>query len=154
MHAKAQYLQTVLDSLGVSSEVRELPASTRTAQDAAAATGTTVGQIAKSLVFLAGADLVLVIASGSNRVSMDKVSAQLGAELSQPDAKTVKNRTGYSVGGVPPIGHAEAPITLLDEEMLRYQEIWAAAGTPNAIFRITPHDLVRVTEGTIVDVKD
>jgi prolyl-tRNA editing enzyme YbaK/EbsC (Cys-tRNA(Pro) deacylase) len=154
MHAKALHVQETLSAMGVDAVVRELPDSTRTAQDAAAAIGTTVPQIAKSLIFTAGDDLVLVIASGSNRVSPEKIGGQIGRVPGKPDARTVKERTGFSIGGVPPVGHAERLVTLIDEDLLSHDEIWAAAGTPNAVFRIVPGDLVRITQGKVVDVKE
>jgi prolyl-tRNA editing enzyme YbaK/EbsC (Cys-tRNA(Pro) deacylase) len=152
MHAKAQHVADTLESLCVRTEVRELESSTRTSQDAAASIGTTVSQIAKSLVFLAGEQPVLVIASGTNRVSLDTVGALLDAELSQSDAKTVKKRTGYSVGGVPPVAHAEPTTVVLDKELFQYETVWAAAGTPHAVFAIAPEELRRVTEGTVADI--
>lgn len=153
MHARAHEVQEVLDSLGVRGAVRELPSSTRSAQEAAEAVGTTAAQIAKSLVFASGPDLILIIASGGNQVSTDKVGAHLGTELTRPDAKTVKKRTGFSIGGVPPVGHAEKPTTVVDEDLLAHSEVWAAAGTPNAVFPIAPDDLVRITRGQVLEVK-
>lgn len=154
MHAKAQHVQQVLDSYGVKTEVRQLPSSTHSAEDAASSIGTTVPRIAKSLVFSAGDELVLVIASGGNRVSVEKVGKAINAELTQPDGKTVKKRTGYSIGGVPPVGHPEPMRTLVDEDLTGYSLIWAAAGTPNAVFSITPDELVRVTGGEVVEIAE
>lgn len=154
MHPNAQRIQTELEALGATGEVIELAASTRTAQEAAAAIGTTVAQIAKSLVFLAGERPVLVIASGVNRVSLEKLAALLGGPARRPDAETVKRLTGFPIGGVAPVGHATPPRVLVDRDLLQYAEIWAAAGTPHAVFRTTPDELVRITGGEAVDVKE
>jgi len=159
MHAKAERIAALLRSAGLAPTVRELPDSTRTAAEAADAIGTTVAQIAKSLVFVAatgndGDDrVVLVVTSGTNRVDVAKVAGIVGSPISRPDAKTVKVLTGYSIGGVPPFAHATEPTTLLDADLMEFDEIWAAAGTPNAVFRLTPAELVTLSGGTIDDVK-
>lgn len=154
MHPNAERVQTELKSLGAAGEVVELAASTRTSQEAAAAIGTTVAQIAKSLVFLTGETPVLVIASGVNRVSMEKLAAHLGSPAIRPDAETVKRLTGFPIGGVAPVGHVTRPRVLIDRDLLQYQEIWAAAGTPNAVFRTTPEELVRMTGGEVTDIRE
>ncbi len=128
MHPNAERVQAELRSLGADGEVVELAASTRTSQEAAAAIGTTVAQIAKSLVFVTGEVPVLVIASGVNRVSMEKLAAHLGSPATRPRV-------------------------VIDRDLLQYEEIWAAAGTPNAVFRTTPEELVRITRGEVTDVK-
>jgi len=133
--------------------VREFAASTATASDAATAIGTTVGRIVKSLVFLAGDQPVLVLASGPNRVDVEKVSRLLGRRpITRPNADLVKTLTGFSIGGVPPVGHAQRLATLVDRDLLEYDEVWAAAGTPKAVFAISPSDLVRITDGRVADV--
>ncbi len=132
--------------------VREFAASTATASDAAAAIGTTVGRIVKSLVFLAGDQPVLVLASGPNHVDVEKVGRLLGKPITRPSADLVKTLTGFSIGGVPPVGHAQRLSTLVDRDLLRYDEVWAAAGTPKAVFSISPADLVRITDGLVEDV--
>jgi len=154
MHPNAERVQAELRSLGAGGEVVELAASTRTSQEAAAAIGTTMAQIAKSLVFLDGEAPVLVIASGPNRVSMEKLAAHLGSPATRPDADTVKRLTGFPIGGVAPVGHATRPRVLIDRDLLQYEEIWAAAGTPNAVFRTTPEELVQITGGEVVDVRE
>lgn len=154
MHPNAERIQAELKSRGADGEVVELAASTRTSQEAAAAIGTTVAQIAKSLVFMAGEEPVLVIASGTNRVSMDKLAAHLGVPAKRPDADTVKRLTGFPIGGVAPVGHASPIRILIDRDLFQYGEIWAAAGTPNAVFRTTPEELARVTGGETVDVRE
>lgn len=151
MHAKAQHIQDVLASSGVPSQVVELPGAARTAADAAAALGTSVAQIAKSLVFRTDTRVALAIASGANRVSTDRLAEQLGEPVAQPDAKTTKKLTGYSAGGVPPVGHEKnPPISFVDEDLLRYDTVWAAAGTPHTVFPISPDDLVRITRAKII----
>ena len=151
----AQRVQQALAAHGLGLTVVELPQSTRTAAEAAAAVGCTVGQIAKSLIFRArdSSRPVLVIASGSNRVDEKAVAAHLGEPLAKADADFVRARTGFVIGGVPPIGHLEPPVTFIDEDLLTYADIWAAAGTPNAVFTLTPGDLVALTGGTVAAVK-
>jgi prolyl-tRNA editing enzyme YbaK/EbsC (Cys-tRNA(Pro) deacylase) len=95
---------------------------------------------------------VLVIASGANRVDEVKVADLVGEEISKADAAFVRARTGFAIGGVPPVGHAESPETLLDEDLLQWEEIWAAAGTPNSIFKLTPAELVTMTQGRIARI--
>ncbi len=132
--------------------VREYAARTATASDAAASIGTTVGRIVKSLVFMAGAQPVLVLASGPNRVDVDKVGRLLGQPITRASADQVRALTGFAIGGVPPVGHTQPLATYIDRHLLQYDEVWAAAGTPNAVFSIAPDDLVRITDGLIEDV--
>jgi len=136
-------------ALGPSYQVLEFDASTRTAAEAAAAIGCTVAQIAKSLVFRAETSgrAVLVVASGANRVDEAKVGALLGERISRADAEFVRAKTGFAIGGVPPVGHSEQSTTLIDDALFAFEEIWAAAGTPNAVFRLTPADLLSLTGG-------
>jgi prolyl-tRNA editing enzyme YbaK/EbsC (Cys-tRNA(Pro) deacylase) len=152
--SSAQKVQAALDAQGLSLQVVALPASTRTAAEAAAAVGCQVGQIAKSIVFRTGSSdrPVLVIASGSNRVNETKVAVLLAEPLGKADADFVRRRTGFVIGGVPPLGHAEPLETFVDEDLLQYEEIWAAAGTPHAVFRLTPGDLVRMAGGRVVKI--
>jgi prolyl-tRNA editing enzyme YbaK/EbsC (Cys-tRNA(Pro) deacylase) len=126
--------------------------STATAVDAAAAIGTSVGRIVKSLVFMAGDRPILVLASGPNRVDVHKVAALVGQPVARANADQVRELTGFAVGGVPPIGHTQPLTTLIDRDLLAYDEVWAAAGTPNSVFAIHPHDLVRITAGSVADV--
>lgn len=151
----AQRVQAALAGLGLSLEVVELPASTRTSQEAAAAVGCEVAQIAKSIVFRAAASNrpVLVIASGVNRVSEGSVAAALGEPLAKADADFVRARTGFVIGGVPPVGHLERPVTFVDEDLFAFQTVWAAAGTPHAVFQLKPDDLPRMTGGRVMRVK-
>jgi Cys-tRNA(Pro) deacylase len=140
-------------ALGDSFQVVEFEASTRTSEDAAAAIGCSVAEIAKSLVFKTAAGRpVLVIASGANRVDEKKVRALLGEKIERADADFVREATGYVIGGVPPLAHATEPVVLIDRDLEAFEAIWAAAGTPNAVFRLTPADLVRLTGGQVADV--
>jgi prolyl-tRNA editing enzyme YbaK/EbsC (Cys-tRNA(Pro) deacylase) len=140
--------------LGPRFTVLEFDASTRTSAEAAAAIGCGVAEIAKSLVFK-GAKTgrpVLVVASGTNRVDEKKVAALIGERIGRADAEFVREATGFAIGGVPPVGHASAPKTLIDEDLFRFEAIWAAAGTPNAVFRLTPAELQELTGGEVATV--
>jgi len=141
--------------LGDNFEVLEFDAGTRTAADAAAAVGCEVAEIAKSLLFRArdSGRPVLVVASGVNRVDEKKVATVIGEKISRADADFVRENTGFAIGGVPPIGHAVAPLTLIDEDLLKLETIWAAAGTPNAVFKLSPVELVELTGGRVAGVK-
>jgi prolyl-tRNA editing enzyme YbaK/EbsC (Cys-tRNA(Pro) deacylase) len=154
MHPNAQRVQDILTALGASGPVQELAASTRTAAEAAAALGTTVAQIAKSLVFQAGVEPVLVIASGVNRVSLEKLSRLLGEPALRADAEAVKRHTGFPIGGLAPVGHASPLRILIDQDLFQYPELWAAAGTPNAVFRTSPDELERITRGDVADLRE
>jgi prolyl-tRNA editing enzyme YbaK/EbsC (Cys-tRNA(Pro) deacylase) len=148
--ASALKVQAVL---GPRFTVLEFDASTRTAEDAAAAIGCTVGQIAKSLVFRsAGGKSVLVVASGANRVDEKAAGAMIGERIQRADVEFVREATGFAIGGVPPVGHATAPTVLIDEALMAFEDIWAAAGTPNAVFRLTPSDLVALTGGAVANI--
>ena len=148
-------VQDALAARGFAFEVREFPQGTRTAAEAAAAIGCEVAQIAKSLVFRARqlGRPVLVIASGANRVDEKAVAALIGEKIGRADADFVRAATGFAIGGVPPLGHDTPPVTLIDRDLLAVDEIWAAAGTPNAVFRLTPEDLVALTGGRVADIK-
>jgi prolyl-tRNA editing enzyme YbaK/EbsC (Cys-tRNA(Pro) deacylase) len=132
---------------------RWLEVAARTSQEAADALGVAVGQIAKSVVFRRRADdaVVLVITSGDRRVDEARVAAITGP-LARADAAFVKSRTGFSIGGVAPLAHASEPVALIDRELFRFAEIWAAAGHPNGVFRLAPGDLVRLTGAPVADV--
>jgi prolyl-tRNA editing enzyme YbaK/EbsC (Cys-tRNA(Pro) deacylase) len=155
LSASAQRVQDALKALGVACQVVELPDSTRSAAEAAAAIGCRVEQIAKSLVFKGRSTdrPILAIVSGANRVNEAQLGEVLGEPIAKADAEYVRRRTGYVIGGVPPVGHAEPIVTVLDADLLQYDEIWAAAGTPRAVFRLTPVDLQRITGGKVVSVK-
>ena len=140
-------------ALGPRFAVVELQASARTSEDAAAAIGCSTAQIAKSLVFRAeSGQVVLVIASGAHRVDEKKIATRIGRRVVRADAVFVRDKTGFAIGGVPPVGHQTTPIVLIDEALMRFDEIWAAAGTPNAVFRLTPADLVELTGGAVASV--
>lgn len=150
----ARRVQDALAELGFEMNVIELPQSTRSAKDAAQAVGCEVGQIAKSLVFrrLAGGEAILVIASGANRVDEARLAGEVGEAVAIASAEDVRRQTGFAIGGVPPIGHVTPLSTYIDKDLLGYDEIWAAAGTPNAVFRLSPADLVRMTAGRVIKI--
>jgi prolyl-tRNA editing enzyme YbaK/EbsC (Cys-tRNA(Pro) deacylase) len=150
----ARKVQDALAARGFSNEVVERAASARTAEEAAAAVGCEVGQIVKSLVFRARGSgrAVLVLASGANRVDLARVEALLGEPVDKADAEFVRTRTGYAIGGVPPLGHAEPLVAFVDEDLRRHARIWAAAGHPNAVFALTPDELVAMTGGTVARI--
>ena len=153
LSAAAQRIQDLLGSRGLPHRVVEFEQTTRSAADAAAAIGCTVAQIAKSILFRAASGApVLVIASGPNRVDEAKVAVALGEAIGKADAEFVRAATGFAIGGVPPLGHAQPARTLIDDDLLRLPTIWAAAGTPNAVFQLTPDELVRMTGGTVAEV--
>ena len=150
----AQRVQEALAARGLDIQVVELTVTARSAAEAAAAVGCQVGQIAKSLVFRgkSSGQAVLVIASGGNRVDLGKVEALLGEGLEKPDAEFVRDETGFAIGGIPPLGHDRPLTTVIDEDLLRFERIWAAAGHPRAVFPLTPAELVRMTGGTVAPV--
>lgn len=151
----ARRVQQALTAAGLSSQVVQLPQSARTANDAAAAIGCGVEQIVKSLVFRRtdSSEPVLVLASGPNRVDERLVASALNAGIAKADADFVRSTTGYAIGGIPPLGHQQPIETLIDEDLLRLDTIWAAAGTPHAVFSIHPDDLVRATGGRVLAVR-
>jgi prolyl-tRNA editing enzyme YbaK/EbsC (Cys-tRNA(Pro) deacylase) len=148
--ASAPSAVKVQAALGPAFQVLEFDESTRTSAEAAAAIGCEVAQIAKSLIFRAATSgrAVLAIASGANRVDEKKLGRLIGEKIARADADFVREKTGFAIGGVPPVGHAEPLTTLIDEGLFAFDVIWAAAGTPNAVFRLTPADLLRLTGGT------
>jgi prolyl-tRNA editing enzyme YbaK/EbsC (Cys-tRNA(Pro) deacylase) len=155
LKASARRVQEALAAQGFAFDVRVFPDSTRTSAEAAAAIGCSVAQIAKSLVFRGAesGNAVLIIASGANRVDPAKAEALLGEAIKRADADFVREATGFAIGGVPPLGHDRPLVTLIDEDLLAFEEIWAAAGTPNAVFRLSPTDLSDLTGGRIGDLK-
>jgi prolyl-tRNA editing enzyme YbaK/EbsC (Cys-tRNA(Pro) deacylase) len=134
--------------------ISEFPEGTRTSQDAANAVGCTVAQIAKSIVLRSGEQVVLVIASGPNRVDFGKVSALIGMPVNSADGRWVRDVTGFAIGGVPPIGHSSAIRILIDEDLMALDPVWAAAGTPRHVFRTGAAQLAQMTGGTVADVKE
>lgn len=155
LSGSARKVQEALNALGMSLQVVELPNSTRTAVEAAQAVGCQVGQIVKSLVFKAKRSErpILVIASGQNRVDEKRIEALIGEPLGKADADFVRQHTGFVIGGVPPVGHLEKLVTFIDQDLLGFDELWAAAGTPHAVFRTRPEELVRMTGGQVVVIK-
>nr|WP_239061951.1 YbaK/EbsC family protein [Ideonella livida] len=153
MHEGFAQVCRVLSALGHPHAPRWLEVPARTCQEAAEALGLQTGQIAKSVIFRRKADdvAVLVVASGDRRVDEKKVAAQVGP-IGRADADFVKARTGFSIGGVSPVGHAQPPVTLIDRELFRFEEVWAAAGHPNGVFRLHPADLERLTGAPVADV--
>ncbi|MBL8905940.1 MAG: YbaK/EbsC family protein [Rhizobiales bacterium] len=148
--ASALWVQEIL---GSSYQVVEFEESTGTSAEAAAAIGCTLAQIAKSLVFRsASGRSVLVVASGINRVDEKKVGQIIGEKIGRADADFVREMTGYAIGGVAPVGHRSTPVVLLDADLQAFPEIWAAAGTPNAVFKLTPDQLQLLTDGKYTDV--
>jgi prolyl-tRNA editing enzyme YbaK/EbsC (Cys-tRNA(Pro) deacylase) len=139
---------------GMTVEIIEFAQSTRTAEEAAAAVGTDVGSIVKSLVFLADTAPLLVLVSGLHRVSLDRLGAALGMPVRRADAATVRTATGFAIGGVAPVGHPAPLPVLCDADLLRYGQVFAAAGTPNTVFPIAPRDLVRITHARVIDLKE
>jgi prolyl-tRNA editing enzyme YbaK/EbsC (Cys-tRNA(Pro) deacylase) len=150
----AQRVQAALRAQGMELTVQELPHSTRTAVDAAAAVGCAVGQIAKSLLLVTedGRQPVLVMVSGANRLDESKLGAYLGQKVRMASADEVREMTGFAIGGVPPVGHLEPLRTLIDADLMSYDHIWAAAGTPRAVFRLRPEELVQITSGHVLPV--
>ncbi len=146
-------VQAALAAAGHAQVPQFLPVAARTAQEAADALGVEVGQIAKSVVFRRRSDdaAVLVVTSGDKRVDEAKVAALVG-DLARADAAFVKAATGFTIGGVAPLGHLRPPVTLIDRELFRYREIWAAAGHPNGVFRLSPAELETLTGAPVHDV--
>lgn len=155
LSASAARVQRALNTCGFSNSVIELTATTRSAQEAADAIGCQVAQIAKSLIFKGqkSEKAILVIASGVNRVDEKKVSAIIGESIEKADADFAREQTGYAIGGIPPLGHDQPVRTLIDQDLMTYPEIWAAAGTPNAVFKLTGAELLAMTNGEVNSIK-
>jgi Cys-tRNA(Pro) deacylase len=154
VHPNAVRVSAAAAELGLTIELREFPDGTRTAEDAARAIGVEVGQIVKSLVFTLDGALVMALVSGRNRLDEAKLAAALGGtEVGRADAAGVREATGYAIGGVPPFGHPQPLPTAIDEDLLDYDEVWAAAGTPRDVFALAPRDLARCTGGTVAPLR-
>lgn len=149
----ARRVALLLRECGHEKPVVMLPQTGKTSAEAAAGLGCSVAQIAKSILFRRRDDdtPVLVIASGANRVDEDKVAQHVGA-IARADAKFVREKTGYAIGGVCPIGHLTAPVTLIDEDLLQLDSLWAAAGHPHAVFNLSPDELIVLTGAPVADV--
>jgi prolyl-tRNA editing enzyme YbaK/EbsC (Cys-tRNA(Pro) deacylase) len=147
----ARRVQAALDEHGLGGRVIELPETTRSAREAAAAIGCRVEEIVKSLVFCTRVTRspILVLVSGASRVDEHKLAAMVGEPVERADADYVREQTGYSIGGVPPLGHPRPIQTVIDEGLLEFERLWAAAGTPHAVFPLTPAELRGVTAGKV-----
>jgi prolyl-tRNA editing enzyme YbaK/EbsC (Cys-tRNA(Pro) deacylase) len=154
LSASERKVQRALVAAGVQAHVVRLPQSARTAAEAAAALGCRVAQIAKTLVFRRVTDsaAVLIVVSGANRVEEKLIARQLGADVVKADAAFVRHATGFAIGGVAPLGHDTTLETLMDEDLLQLQEVWAAAGSPHAVFAISPAQLAASTHARVVRV--
>lgn len=157
MHANARRVADAAAAQGLDIEVAEFPEGTRTAADAAAAVGASVDQIVKSLVFVIDGAPVMALVSGANRLDPAKLAAAAGVEetsIASADADTVRSATGYPIGGVPPFGHDRELPTYIDDSLLSHQTVWAAAGTPNHVFELTPPQLVQASGGITADLAE
>jgi Cys-tRNA(Pro) deacylase len=150
MHANVRRFTDAARALGLEVDVRTFPEGTKTAADAAAAIGVEVGQIVKSLIFAVDGEVVVAYVSGANHLDEHKLAALAGgAEAGRVDADAVRAATGYPIGGVPPFGHDTALPAFVDEDLLTFEVVWAAAGTWNDVFALTPDDLVRASGGVV-----
>jgi prolyl-tRNA editing enzyme YbaK/EbsC (Cys-tRNA(Pro) deacylase) len=153
LHPNAERVTAAALELGISIEVVTHPQGARTAEDAAAAVGVHVGQIVKSLIFAVDDVPVLALVSGPNRLDEAKLAVAFDGSLSKRlDANAVRTATGYPIGGIPPFGHATSLEVRIDQDLMQYEVVWAAAGTPNDVFAITPEELAKATGGTIADL--
>ena len=148
----SQKVQEYLNNFGLKLEVLELAESTRTAQEAASAAGCEVGQIVKTLVFRSGEEAQLFLVSGKNQLDIKKVCQLIGKTITKADADFVKEKTGYAIGGVPPVALSSPIETFIDRDLLGYEDVWAAAGTPHAVFQFKSNDLPRLTGGKVIEI--
>ena len=151
----AQKIQDTLEKLGCASKVLELSSETKTAQQAAETIGCEVAQILKSLIFMTKESHLplLVLASGVNRVDAKKIEQEMGEKILKADADFTKKVTGFTIGGIPPFGHPEKITTFVDKDLFQYEEIWAAAGMPNAVFCLSAKALKELDLGKVIEVK-
>jgi prolyl-tRNA editing enzyme YbaK/EbsC (Cys-tRNA(Pro) deacylase) len=154
LSSSVRRVQAALDQYGLGFKVVEMPQSTRTAEEAADAVGCRVGQIVKSMIFKGSVlqRAILVATSGANRVHEKKVGEFISEKLMRADPEFVREQTGFAIGGVAPVGHIQPVLTLIDQDLLQYDEIWAAAGTPKTVFKLTPQDLQKITNGKVIPV--
>ena len=154
LNASVRKVEKALKAHGLECQVLNMKETTRSAQDAANSLGCRVEQIVKSLVFMTKKTKkpILVIASGANRVNTKKIRNLLSEPIKMADPDFVRAKTGFAVGGVPPLGHSNPLATFIDEDILKYPEIWAAAGTSNTMFKLSPDDLQKITEGQVISV--
>ncbi|HEY8678791.1 MAG TPA: YbaK/EbsC family protein [Candidatus Dormibacteraeota bacterium] len=151
--SSVERVRLALATAGLEARIEEFPASTRTAGDAAATIGTSVGQIVKSLLLLAEDSPVLALMSGANQLDLARLASLAGSSIRKADAEAVRAATSYAIGGVPPLGFPNAIPTFIDRDLLQYETIWAAAGTPRHVFELAPSELVRITSGTVADLR-
>ena len=149
--AALQRFESAAAALGLDIDVKRFPQGTRTAADAAAAVGCDLGQIVKSLVFLCDGEPVLALTSGAERVDTAALGRLLGGSVGRADADTVREATGYAIGGTPPFGHVRPLRTVVDIALMRYERVWAAAGTPDTVFEISSAELLRCASGTVAE---
>lgn len=155
MSSAVQRFEVAATAAGLSLEIRRFPQGTKTAADAALAIGCEIGQIVKSLVFMADGRPFLALTSGSNRADQSRLAALLGSEeVRRASPEEAREATGYAIGGTPPFGHSRRLAVLIDRDLLSYDLVWAAAGTPDSVFPITPVELLRTTSGQVADFKD
>ena len=156
MHPNVGRVTAAARAAGLEIAVERFPAGTRTAADAARAVGCEVGQIVKSLVFVAGGTPVVALVSGANRVDLDKLASAVRCEggARRADGDEVRRATGFSIGGVPPFGHVREVTVVVDRDLIGHERLWAAAGLPDAVFPIGPDDLVRASHGSVVDLAE
>ena len=146
---------TAATDLGIQPEVRRFPQGTKTAADAAAAIGCDLGQIVKSLVFSVDGRPILALTSGVNRADVGRLATLVGGDqVRRATPEEARAATGFAVGGTPPFGHPAPVPVFVDRDLLRYDEVWAAAGTPDSVFPLTPDDLIRLTNGQVADLKE
>jgi len=155
INKSVERVQNKLMGYGITTTIVEFSASTRTAQEAADAIGCTVAQIVKSLIFCTQQtnQPILVLTSGVNRVNEKIIEQLVGEKIKKADADFVRTVTGFAIGGVPPVGHTQKIMTFIDEDLLQYDQVWAAAGTPHTVFCLNSSDLVRITDGTIACIQ-
>lgn len=155
LSSSAQKVQDAIKNLGYDYEVIEFEDSTRTALEAAERVGCEVGQIVKSLVFQGknSGEPILILTSGANRVDVKRIKAHAAEKIRRADPAFVHERSGYAIGGIPPLGHLNPLKTYIDEDLLQYEKIWAAAGTPNAVFEMEADELPKMTGGQVIAVK-
>jgi prolyl-tRNA editing enzyme YbaK/EbsC (Cys-tRNA(Pro) deacylase) len=155
LSSSAQKIQTILNDLAPNFKVIEFSESTRTAQEAADRVGCQLGQIVKSMIFKGQETnkAILVLTSGSNRVDEERISQYSGEAIIRADPEFVRTKTGFAIGGVPPVGHNQPMETYIDEDLMNFTDVWAAAGTPNAVFNLLSTDLVRISHGKVISVK-
>ena len=155
MHPNVARVAEAARAAGLEIETTRFPEGTRTADDAARAIGCSVAQIVKSLVFVADGTAVVALVSGANRVDLGLLAAVLGAaEVRRATGDEAREATGFAIGGVPPFGHATTPDLLVDRDLLEHDVVWAAAGLPDAVFPITPTDLLRASAGRVADLAE